>query len=198
MSQRSRYCLSRPSRRKRMVRKCVEQLEPRLMLAADWQNPSQPLDVNNDLAISPLDALVGINRLNARGGGPLGVRDPNIDVFFYDSTGDGSHSPLDVLLVVNVLNENRPVVVARLVNDTAPDGSTNSDRLTNDPRVRLISAVGGAAFLRAGVDDGAGAVLVELSAAAQSQFELDRGQLELLRGAALADGSHTLRIQAAR
>ncbi|MEZ6112299.1 MAG: hypothetical protein R3C99_14955 [Pirellulaceae bacterium] len=37
------------------------------MLASDWLNPGQLLDVNDDLIVSPIDALIGINSLNLNG-----------------------------------------------------------------------------------------------------------------------------------
>ena len=47
-----------------------EHLEPRMMLAGDvaeWQNPIQPLDVNNDGRLAPIDAL-----MHDEWGGPEG------------------------------------------------------------------------------------------------------------------------------
>ncbi len=45
--------MARPQKRssrqsQRLARRHFEILEPRLMLKSDWQNPSRPLDVNND------------------------------------------------------------------------------------------------------------------------------------------------------
>jgi hypothetical protein len=58
-------------------------------------NPGDPLDVNYDGFISPIDALLVVNHLN-RGGAPLSSRlDVNRDRFV---------SPIDALLVVNYLN----------------------------------------------------------------------------------------------
>lgn len=69
-----------------------------------WQNPSIPLDVDADLSVSPIDALVIINVLNSSGATLLRhttwVPSPYIDV-----NGDEVVSPLDVLVVINYLNE---------------------------------------------------------------------------------------------
>lgn len=72
-----------------------------------FRNPFRPLDSNRDGVVSPLDALVTINRLNANASTALPtpmVDDDLIDFFYYDSSGDGFVSPLDVLIVINFLN----------------------------------------------------------------------------------------------
>lgn len=70
-----------------------------------WHNPLNPLDVNSDGRVAPLDALHVINRLNETGAGELpttrGDNDKMIDV-----NNDGRVSPLDALLVINQLNSN--------------------------------------------------------------------------------------------
>jgi hypothetical protein len=66
-------------------------------------NVSEVRDVNNDGFVTPQDALLIINRLNASGAGVLGStaypRAPFVDV-----DGDGNCSPIDALLVINWLN----------------------------------------------------------------------------------------------
>ncbi|MCH2372345.1 MAG: dockerin type I domain-containing protein, partial [Pirellulales bacterium] len=79
-----------------------------------YQNPENPLDVNNDGHISPIDALVTINSLNDEGSrsvlvlgdneGDLG-ENLNRDQYLYDTNGDFAITPIDVLRVVNALNE---------------------------------------------------------------------------------------------
>lgn len=90
----------------RMIR--MEQLERRELMAGDllpFHNYIYPNDVDGDFRISPLDALVVINELNASGPGSLADKQApenfnrNIDV-----DGDNALSPLDVLSVINVLN----------------------------------------------------------------------------------------------
>jgi fibro-slime domain-containing protein/RHS repeat-associated protein len=81
-----------------------EQLEQRLLMNSDWRNPTRPLDVNNDMYVSPLDALVVINSLNFRGASSdLGVRQNRL-ASYLDTNGDRNLSPLDALVVINELN----------------------------------------------------------------------------------------------
>ncbi len=64
-SQRRHLLLSRSSKsRRRFRRGLLEQLEARLVMDSQWQNPARPLDVNNNGIIAPLDALLLINKLN--------------------------------------------------------------------------------------------------------------------------------------
>ena len=62
-----------------------------------WHNPIQPLDTNFDTFISPIDALLIINRLNRDGSGPLAP--PPIPHTapppFVDTSDDGFLSPID-------------------------------------------------------------------------------------------------------
>lgn len=72
-----------------------------------WQNPDEPLDVNDDENITPLDALIVINHLNRTGGGALPI--PSSDPSqppppFLDVRGTGAVSPLDALVIINHLN----------------------------------------------------------------------------------------------
>lgn len=85
----------------------LEALEPRQLMAGDLQfhNFVVPSDVNGDSAITPLDALVVINKLNTQGSGPLGGREGPKDLnSFIDVDGDNSLSPLDALRVINAIN----------------------------------------------------------------------------------------------
>lgn len=81
----------------------LEQLEDRRVLYSPWQNPARPLDVDNDQTLSPLDALVLINRINTFGSGALPMRTNPLD-YYYDVDGDSQLTPLDVLQVINALN----------------------------------------------------------------------------------------------
>ena len=69
---------------------------------AEFQNPTSPRDVNADGFVSPIDALLLINHLNAVGSHLLTSPLPGIP--FPDTNGDGFISPADVLGVVNQLN----------------------------------------------------------------------------------------------
>jgi hypothetical protein len=67
-----------------------------------WTNPNEPLDVNADGKITPLDVLLIINRLN--------LGDESLDQErlpgepYYDVNSDRLVTPGDVLLVINHLN----------------------------------------------------------------------------------------------
>ncbi len=71
-------------------------------------NAALPPDVNNDLAVSSLDALLVINELNRSGSGEATdssttTRAP-ADNVFVDVSGNGAVEPLDALLVINDIN----------------------------------------------------------------------------------------------
>lgn len=70
---------------------------------SNWQSPIEPLDINEDNLVTPLDAIIAINALN---GGQAGVLagSPGTDEFFLDVSGEGTLSPLDPLRVINHLN----------------------------------------------------------------------------------------------
>ena len=99
----------------------MELLEGRWLLFSDWRNPIQPADVNNDLLVSSVDALLVVNRLNQ---GPRiefsGVKPPLEP--FTDTNGDRRVSPVDALRVINFLNreplENRGI--KRIEGQSAP------------------------------------------------------------------------------
>ncbi len=78
--------------------------------ATPWRN-ADPLNVNDDEVVSPLDVLIIFNELNNRR-----VSDPDTsslpllgpsaeDEFFYDVNGDNYVTPLDALIVINRVNE---------------------------------------------------------------------------------------------
>ena len=80
-----------------------------ITLVSPWQNPIDPIDVDGDGSIFPLDALTSINEINARGTGPLPlppVPPPDGPPPYYDVDGDGSLLPIDVLAVINHINAN--------------------------------------------------------------------------------------------
>ncbi|MCO6455820.1 MAG: VCBS repeat-containing protein [Pirellulaceae bacterium] len=98
------------SRRLRLARlrlPAIEPLEPRLLLAADWRNPVDSLDVSGDRIVSPIDVLLPINRINSQGAGPLGERPVDSRQPYYDVTGNDRLEPLDVLTVINAINAGR-------------------------------------------------------------------------------------------
>jgi hypothetical protein len=83
---------------------------------AEFTNPSNPLDVNNDGYVTPMDALFVMNFLNTHGPVDLknlfsgGAEGEAGVIHYYDTNGDGIISPADVLPIINHLN-----AAARLV-----------------------------------------------------------------------------------
>ncbi|MFN6162793.1 MAG: Calx-beta domain-containing protein [Planctomycetota bacterium] len=69
------------------------------------QNPVNPLDVDRDTFVSPLDVLLTINSLNAEGAHRIAPG--NNQAPFYDVNADGSLDPLDTLTIINYLNSSR-------------------------------------------------------------------------------------------
>ena len=69
--------------------------------AVPWQNPRNPMDVDQDGYVAPIDILVIFNSLNAAGSRPLSGQPSQ---YFYDVDGDGYIAPIDALLILNYLN----------------------------------------------------------------------------------------------
>lgn len=67
-----------------------------------WQNHANPPDADGSGRVSPLDALLIINRINLFGSGELPPRQP--DDPYFDVNRDGRVGPDDTLMVVNCLN----------------------------------------------------------------------------------------------
>ncbi|MDZ4849646.1 MAG: dockerin type I domain-containing protein, partial [Pirellulaceae bacterium] len=74
--------------------------------------------MNNDLFVAPLDVLQIINDLRRNGTRQLGPRPIGTSIGYIDVTGDGFASPVDVLNVINILNSRKPIVAAKLINDS--------------------------------------------------------------------------------
>ncbi len=75
--------------------------------SGEFTNWNNPLDVNNDGFVSPIDVLGVVNALNSGGAGPLTSGGGEGETkMFVDTSADGVLSPLDALLVINWLNKN--------------------------------------------------------------------------------------------
>lgn len=83
-----------------------QQLEPRMLLAADWHNSDLACDVDDSSLVTPIDALIVINSLNRSGPRSLGDTPRQHGDQFLDVNADGNLSPLDALLVINAINRN--------------------------------------------------------------------------------------------
>lgn len=170
---------------------------------AAWQNPVKALDVNGDGFISPIDALIVINKINRDGLGPL----PAIDSThapppYYDADGDGNLFAIDALLVINRLNDGRggPKLQAALTNDTAPGGTTNNDRITSDPsvtgKVTVSHGIGSLLSFKVSLDGLPGTIDLLGRLAADGSFTLSQGDLDQLAGGGIPDGAHTVHLVA--
>ncbi|MCA9127078.1 MAG: DUF4114 domain-containing protein [Planctomycetales bacterium] len=73
--------------------------------AAQWHNSAFPVDVNDDGILSPIDALLIINMINARGAQSVDSLPIPPFMALIDTNKDQFLSPLDVLLVINALNQ---------------------------------------------------------------------------------------------
>ncbi|MBN83737.1 MAG: hypothetical protein CMJ70_26740 [Planctomycetaceae bacterium] len=93
----------------------------RLIAGANWQNPVEPLDVDNDGFIAPIDVLLIVSHLNQHGSHPLPVppQPPELPPPFLDVDGDDHVAPVDALLIIGHLNSQ----------DASADGE-DSDSIT--------------------------------------------------------------------
>lgn len=69
-----------------------------------WYNAVDPLDVNRDQVVTPLDALLVINYLNTMGSRPTSDLPTPGEPMFVDTSNDQHLSAIDALLVINELN----------------------------------------------------------------------------------------------
>ena len=160
----------------------MEQLEPRHMMVSDWQNPLWRMDVDDDGTLSPLDALIVINQINAADpeldfGNPVG-NNPYLDV-----DGDNRLSPLDVLGVINQINKSSSSISVdlQLRNDS---GLSQSDRITNDSVLigQFVGAPGVDFALKARVNRGQ---VFDLTFDSAGRFSLDSRALGFIRDGSL-------------
>ena len=86
--------------------------------APPFQNPIEPLDVNDDGYISPIDALLVINYLLRHPGDPTPPPPSQPPPPYYDVSGDNYITPIDALRVINELQRGGGEGEA----DTAPTG----------------------------------------------------------------------------
>ncbi|KAA1261150.1 Serine-aspartate repeat-containing protein D precursor [Rubripirellula obstinata] len=104
------------------------------------QNPVFPQDVNNDGAVSPIDALLIINRMgrsSSLGEGEAFSR--NTNVYYTDVNGDNETTAIDALQVINYLARNAnqgegelvAAPVATLLPQTTADESEDATVLTD-------------------------------------------------------------------
>ncbi|MEL6105156.1 MAG: tandem-95 repeat protein [Planctomycetota bacterium] len=73
------------------------------VVASRLQNPNLNADVNNDGNVSPIDALLVINRLARAGVSSIPVEPTDVGPPFFDVNGDRRITPADALAVINEL-----------------------------------------------------------------------------------------------
>ena len=83
----------------------LEQLEARQMLASDWQNATNPYDVDNSGTVQALDVLLAANDFISNGARTLGVRAPGSSEPKCDIDGDNRISRQDVEALVAAINQ---------------------------------------------------------------------------------------------
>lgn len=93
----------------------------------------QPLDVNGDGAVSPIDALLILNQLNLEGPTEIEGR---AELAKLDTNGDGFISPMDALLVINYLNAHSFVGRAEGEEGSASGLTEHLPMLLQSPDVR--------------------------------------------------------------
>ena len=103
----------------------LERLEPRHMMASDWQNASLVRDVDNSSLVTPLDALLLVNNLSNHGARALPPREFESNELYLDVNGDTLLTPLDVLIVINAINnsDQQLTVVAGLAPGSDPNNN---------------------------------------------------------------------------
>ncbi len=91
-----------------------------------WTNPVDPLDVNDSGDVTPIDALIVINYLNANGQGPL--PDAPLTVHNYlDANSSGTATPIDALDVINFVNARALTNVAAATRSAAGTAAVPSN-----------------------------------------------------------------------
>lgn len=113
--------------------RAIETLESRRLLASDWQNAANPLDVDASGFVAPLDVLLVVNDINQKGVRGLPATKPaGFSGPLCDTSGDGVLSALDALRVVNAINQfpDAPTLDVNL--SQASDGNGDQVVLTSD------------------------------------------------------------------
>lgn len=112
-------------------------LDTRLAFDGEDTRSFDSFDVNNDLSVTPLDALIVLKQISESR--IRNIRAPSDDPISaarsygrYDVNNDGIVTPIDALLVINSIRRSDSRAVMRLARDTAPNGTLNDDGITSD------------------------------------------------------------------
>jgi len=88
--------------------------------ATPYHNDINPMDVDGDGKVTPLDPLTIINYINTNGPGIVKPRGEGESYGDLDVDGDGKVSPLDILIIINAMN--RPVLDGSGEGTSSPGG----------------------------------------------------------------------------
>jgi hypothetical protein len=103
---------------------------------SDWHNVVLPMDVDDSRLVTPLDALVVIDDLNARGIRTVPEQRPDQGDVLCDVDGDGWFTPLDALVVINALNSLGSREPA-LVGGVAPSSDPNNNGVVLNENISI-------------------------------------------------------------
>ncbi len=101
--------------------------------------------------------------------------------------------------VTVIIDEDAPVITATLARDTAPNDTTNADKITFDPSIiGTVPDANQVVSFRAGFNDANVADFVDVLPQRQTDgsFSFSRLQLEQIYGGTLSDAQYVLRLQA--
>ncbi|MCY2990074.1 MAG: dockerin type I domain-containing protein, partial [Planctomycetota bacterium] len=109
--------------------------------AHPWQNPKNPLDVNDQGGVTALDALLIISYVNAHETGPLPPTSES-PTSYVDVNGDDAVTPLDVLAVVGYLNGQigSPAGNSEGEASTQPTGTVDASSLPSQTPITVAAS----------------------------------------------------------
>lgn len=114
-----------------------EQLEIRTLMAADWTNATNNLDVNDSGLVTPLDVLLVVNEINSSGMRALPAKEAGVAApAWLDVNSDNAVTALDALQIVNAINFYTEVPSLAFVNSSSTDpGSSFIARTTPNSKI---------------------------------------------------------------
>ena len=118
--------------------------------------------------------------------------DYTVTVTTTDIAGNVNTNQYNVTVEIDI---NNPIINLALINDTAPNNTTNTDRITSDPTINgTITDNNDIVSFQAGFNNN----LVDVTSSLQpdGSFSFDRSQLETILGNPLEDGILSLQLQA--
>lgn len=100
-----------------------------------WQNPQNCADVNGDEAVTPLDALILITKLNQSGAGPLATPSPGtaFPLPYLDVSGTSDLTATDVLMVIDTIDTGDFGSPAEGESDVSTTRSPDPSRIDSSP-----------------------------------------------------------------